>query len=484
MLFNSFEFIFIFFPIVFIVYFTLNKFRLIKLGKLWIVLSSLFFYSWWNIAYLPLLLASLFFNFYLGKLLGRKDNTKQKALLTFGIIVNVALLGYFKYTDFFLANVNFLFKTTFDLFNLALPLAISFFTFQQIAYLVDAYRKETKDYSFFDYALFVTFFPQLIAGPIVYHAELIPQLEGLKGKILNYKNVAIGFFIFILGLFKKVAIADTFAAWANTGFANSASLTVAEGWITSLSYTMQLYFDFSGYSDMAIGLALMFNIRLPLNFNSPYKSLSIQEFWRRWHMTLNTFLTKYLYIPLGGSRKGVLRTYINIMIIFTVSGIWHGAGWTFIIWGVMHGIASCINRLWSRKQLKLPPLLAWFITFNFVNIAWVFFRATSVNQALEVLSSMFNIRNLRSEPTLDAQTALFNTPVDFLSTNFSVIQMISVVMIAGLLIAFFAKNTYELSKTRLTNSIVGSVYIAALIAVVVYLAFSSFSNSEFIYFNF
>ena len=201
-------------------------------------------------------------------------------------------------------------------------------------------------------------------------------------------------------------------------------------------------------------------------------------------MTLNTFLTKYLYIPLGGSRKGVLRTYINIMIIFTVSGIWHGAGWTFIIWGVMHGIASCINRLWSRKQLKLPPLLAWFITFNFVNIAWVFFRATSVNQALEVLSSMFNIRNLRSQPTLDAQTALFNTPVDFLSTNFSVIQMISVVMIAGLLIAFFAKNTYELSKTRLTNSIVGSVYIAALIAVVVYLAFSSFSNSEFIYFNF
>lgn len=484
MLFNSFEFIFIFFPVVFIVYFILNKFRLVKLGKLWIVLSSLFFYSWWNIAYLPLLLASLLFNFYLGKLLGRKSNKQSKALLTFGIIANVALLGYFKYTDFFIANVNFLFKTSFDLFHLALPLAISFFTFQQIAYLVDAYRKETKDYSFFDYSLFVTFFPQLIAGPIVYHAELIPQLEGLRGKLFNYKNIAIGFFIFILGLFKKVAIADTFAAWANTGFENSTSLSVVEGWITSLSYTMQLYFDFSGYSDMAIGLALMFNIRLPLNFNSPYKSLSIQEFWRRWHMTLNTFLTKYLYIPLGGSRKGVFRTYINIMIIFTVSGIWHGAGWTFIIWGVMHGIASCINRLWSRKQFKLPPFLAWFITFNFVNIAWVFFRATSVNQALEVLGSMFNIRNLLSESTLQAQTALFDIPVEFLDTNFSVIQMIYVIMIAGLAIAFFTKNTYELSKTRLTHSIAGSVYIASLIVVVVYLAFSSFSNSEFIYFNF
>nr|WP_272914306.1 MBOAT family O-acyltransferase [Ureibacillus xyleni] len=443
-------------------------------------MSSLFFYSWWNVAYLPLLLGSIVFNYFYGKFLSSKSS---KLLLSFGIIVNVLVLGYFKYMDFFITNVNFLFSTTFELFHLLLPLGISFFTFQQIAYLVDSYRKESKDYSILDYSLFISFFPQLIAGPIVYHKDMLPQFVNSENRRINIQNIATGIFIFVLGLFKKVGIADTFAKWANSGFANSDNLTFVEGWITSLSYTMQLYFDFSGYSDMAIGLGLMFNIRLPLNFNSPYKSLSIQEFWRRWHMTLNQFLTKYLYFPLGGSKKGTTRTYINILIIFAVSGIWHGAGWTFVIWGMMHGIASCINRLWSKFGFRLPTFFAWFVTFNFVNIAWVFFRATSVQQAIDVLKSMFDVKNLLSTNYLAEQMMLFHTPTEFLGFSFSLVYFITFMMIACLIIALFTKNTWELSQLRF-NSIIGAVYVAAIITIATYVVFSNFSSSEFIYFNF
>ena len=239
-----------------------------------------------------------------------------------------------------------------------LPLAISFFTFQQIAFLVDSYRNETKKYSFFTYALFITFFPQLIAGPIVNHQELIPQLEDKKNYFLNPENIAKGIFIFSVGLAKKVGLADTLAIWANDGYANVETLSFLEAWITSLSYTLQLYFDFSGYSDMAIGLALIFNIKLPVNFYSPYKTRNIQEFWKSWHMTLNRFLTHYLYFPLGGSRKGSVRTYINIFIIFLVSGVWHGVVATFIIWGVLHGLASITVRFWGKLNIKLPYLVA------------------------------------------------------------------------------------------------------------------------------
>ena len=479
MLFTSFEFIFLFLPFVFIGYFILTKVHF-SLAKLFLVLSSFFFYSWWNIAYLPLLLGSIIFNYFYGKLLSSKQS---KALLTVGIIVNVLVLGYFKYMDFFITNVNFLFSTNYGLLHLLLPLGISFFTFQQIAYLVDSYRKESKDYSILDYSLFISFFPQLIAGPIVYHKEMLPQFVNNENRRINLQNMATGLFIFILGLFKKVGIADTFAKWANLGFDHSANLTFLEGWITSLSYTMQLYFDFSGYSDMAIGLGLMFNIRLPLNFNSPYKSLSIQEFWRRWHMTLNQFLTKYLYFPLGGSRIGTTRTYINILIIFAVSGIWHGAGWTFVIWGMLHGIASCINRLWSKFGYRLPKYLAWFLTFNFVNIAWVFFRATSVKQAMEVLNSMFNVKNLISANYLAEQLMLFHTPTEFLGVSFSLVYFITFMMLLCLSIALFAKNTWELSQLRF-NSAIGAVYVAALITIATYIVFTNFSSSEFIYFNF
>jgi len=393
MLFNSYEFIFLFLPITFFIYFYLNKKRLTEISKGFLVFASLFYYSWWNIAYLPLILVSMLFNYALGSQLSRYEQKKRccpkKRLLIFGIIVNLSLLGYFKYSDFFIENFNIVFSTHVSLLHLALPLAISFYTFQQIAYLVDSYRSETKEYDFLNYAVFVTFFPQLIAGPIVHHAEMMPQFANIRNKVINYHNIALGLFIFSIGLFKKVVIADTFAVWASNGFDLASHLTMLEGWITSLSYTFQLYFDFSGYTDMAIGIALLFNVKLPINFNSPYKSVSIQDFWRRWHMTLSRFLKDYVYIPLGGNRRGETRTYLNLFATFLLGGIWHGAGWTFIFWGALHGIALMLHRTWHHFGMKLPTLLAWFITFNFINITWVFFRAKEWNDALKVLHGMF-----------------------------------------------------------------------------------------------
>ena len=322
-------------------------------------------------------------------MLSSETQHNKKAILIFAILSNLTLLAYFKYADFFIENINFFTNNSYDLLHLALPLAISFFTFQQIAYLVDSYKKETKEYDFLNYALFVTFFPQLIAGPIVHHKEMMPQFKKAKNKVINYKNIAEGLFIFAMGLFKKVVIADTFASWATDGFDVAEKLDFIEAWSTSLSYTFQLYYDFSGYTDMAIGVALLFNIKLPTNFNSPYKALNIQDFWRRWHITLSRFLRDYIYIPLGGNQKGKSRTYLNLLITFLLGGFWHGAGWTFIFWGFLHGIALIIHRVWRELNFKMNKLLALFITFNFINISWVFFRAKEWDDAIKVLHGMF-----------------------------------------------------------------------------------------------
>ncbi|ESU34197.1 hypothetical protein G3A_02245 [Bacillus sp. 17376] len=289
----------LFLPVVWAVYMLLSRGAFLQLGVYWLVFSSLFFYSWWNPVYLLLIIISMVVNYSLGWMLGRTSSRSAgKLLLTLGVALNLAALGYFKYYDFFITNINFLFESQFPLMHLALPLAISFFTFQQIAYIVDAYRKETTEYSFLKYALFVSFFPQLIAGPIVHHKEMMVQVSN-ENRGLNFENIAKGLFVFGVGLFKKVVLADHFAVWASAGFDQTVELSFLEAWITLLSYTLQLYFDFSGYTDMAIGAALLFNIKLPLNFNSPYKAINIQDFWKRWHMTLTRFLTQYLYIPLG-----------------------------------------------------------------------------------------------------------------------------------------------------------------------------------------
>ncbi|HFU74823.1 MAG TPA: MBOAT family protein [Arcobacter sp.] len=486
MLFNSYEFIFMFLPLSFFIYFYLNKKHLTEASKGFLVFASLFFYSWWNIAYLPLILISMLFNYVLGNQLSKLQHThnkccSKKSLLTIGVIVNLALLGYFKYSDFFIENVNAAFGTQVPLLHLALPLAISFYTFQQIAYLVDSYRGETKEYDFLNYAVFVTFFPQLIAGPIVHHAEMMPQFANIRNKVINYRNIALGLFIFSMGLFKKVVIADTFAVWATNGFDIADKLNLIEAWATSLSYTFQLYFDFSGYTDMAIGAALLFNIKLPINFNSPYKALSIQDFWRRWHMTLSRFLKDYIYIPLGGNRKGELRTYTNLFTTFLLGGIWHGAGWTFVFWGALHGIALIIHKAWQNLNIKLPTLLAWFVTFNFINIAWVFFRAKEWEDAIKVLHGMFFGSLVLPVPLAHKLEFMKSFGVEFGNwlSDMQADREIFAWLIAALITTLVFKNSMQLRETFKPNLLHMFTTILFFLSI-----FILYRKSEFIYFNF
>ena len=484
MLFNSYGFIFIFLPTTFMLYFYLNHKRLTEASKGLLVFSSLFFYSWWNISYLPIILSSMLFNYLLGNTLANDSNKfSKKSILIFGIVVNITLLGYFKYTDFLIENWNLLSGEKIELLHLALPLAISFFTFQQISYLVDSYRKETKEYDFLNYALFVTFFPQLIAGPIVHHKEMMPQFEKRKNKLLNYHNIAMGLFIFSMGLFKKVIIADTFASWATAGFDVALTLNLFEAWATSLAYTFQLYFDFSGYTDMAIGAALLFNIKLPTNFNSPYKAKDIQDFWRRWHITLSRFLRDYIYIPLGGSRRGSIQTYINLMATFIIGGIWHGAGWTFIFWGFLHGFALVIHRVWKSLGFQLWNWLAWLLTFNFLNVTWVFFRAKNWEDATKVLDSMFSLDNVVLPKVFENKLAFLNEyAINFgyfgihIGANLNTIVWLSMVFI---IVLFFRSSSEQLKHFKLNYTTAIFTGLMLLSGIV-----SLNKVSEFLYFNF
>jgi len=360
MLFNSLPYIFVFLPLVLCVYFCLNRLQFTRSAKYWLVLASLFFYSWWNPKYLPLILTSITLNFLMGRLLIR---SRRRSLLFAGLVFNLGLLIYYKYTTFIIQNINLLLHTAYNPGPIVLPLAISFFTFLQIAYLVDCYQQKVKSTDFIDYSLFVTFFPHLIAGPLVHHSELIPQFSMPENKQVNWNNFYTGLCVFFIGLFKKVVIADTFAIWANAGFDASVPLTFYDAWGSSLSYTLQLYFDFSGYGDMAVGASLLFNIRLPWNFNSPYKATNIQDFWRRWHITLSRWLRNYLYIPLGGNRYGSFRTGVNLFLTFLLGGLWHGANWTFVICGAMHGLGAVAHKAWQSMGLKMSALAGWLVTF-------------------------------------------------------------------------------------------------------------------------
>ena len=490
MLFNSYEFIFAFLPVAFIIYFFLNRKRLIIAAKSWLVFCSLFFYSWWNVSYLSLILCSMIFNYAVGSAL-TKDNPRQKisrkSILIVGIVFNLALLGYFKYVDFFISNINFIIPDTFNQLNIVLPLAISFFTFQQIAYLVDSYKSKAKEYDFINYAIFVTFFPQLIAGPIVHHKEMMPQFEAVKNKVLNYKNISAGLFIFVIGLFKKIVIADTFAVYATQGFDYSITLDFIEAWITSLSYAYQLYFDFSGYTDMAIGGALLFNIKLPINFFSPYKALNIQDFWRRWHITLSRFLRDYVYIPLGGNRYGELNTCKNLMFTFLIGGLWHGAGWTFVLWGFLHGLALVIHRLWTKTKIRLPVVISWYLTFNFVVITWVFFRAKDWADAIKVLKGMFGFNGIilpsiiKNKISILAESGFnFGVMLSNLNITPSWYLFVFSIIVISFFIVVFAKNSMEMleefkpdTKTLIFVCILVTIAIIHLNKV-----------SEFLYFQF
>ena len=489
MLFNSYEFIFFFLPITFGIYFWLNKKRLTQASKAWMVFASLFFYSWWNIIYLPLILGSILFNFTVGSAITRansssfKKGLSRKKLLAFGIVSNILLLGYFKYMDFFIANTNILIGTQWDLLHIVLPLGISFFTFTQIAYLVDAYRDEVKEMDYLNYTLFVTFFPHLLAGPILHHKEMMPQFDTIKNKAINYKNISAGIFLFSIGLFKKVVIADTFAQWANTGFETTSALNLFEAWATSLSYTFQLYFDFSGYTDMALAVALLFNIKLPINFNSPYKALNIQDFWRRWHITLSRFLRDYIYIPLGGNRKGEFSTYANLFTVFLIGGLWHGASWMFIAWGALHGIAIVLHRAWQQMGQKMNTVLAWFITFNFINITWIFFRAKDWTQASSVINGMIGGNGIMLPEKYAKYVGIVQESILQFGTVYEHINgksQTTTYLILGFIMVLVLKNSMQLVEEFKPNR------LNLLFTLALFLTGVSMMSrvSEFLYFNF
>ncbi len=402
MLFNSFPFIFIFMPLCLGIYFWLGRQGSTTPTKAWLLLSSLIFYGYWKISFVPLLLLSIGVNFLLGKFLShvRQKKKESRRILVLGMIFNLSLIAYYKYADFLLSFLPLpqlagVLDQRLGLSGIILPLAISFYTFQQIAYLVDVFRGDKiPNYTILDYGLFVMFFPQLIAGPIVHHQEIIPQFNHPHNLFFSHRNFALGCVGFIIGLFKKVIIADGLSGWVALPFNNASELSFIEAWTAALSYTFQLYFDFSGYCDMALGIGLMLNIHLPINFDSPYKSTSIIEFWRRWHITLSNFLRDYLYIPLGGNRLGQGRQQINLMITMLLGGLWHGAGWTYIFWGGLHGLYLSINHVWKRRGLRLPKVLAWGATFISVVVGWVIFRAHSLVDAYHILWSMSGMNGI------------------------------------------------------------------------------------------
>jgi D-alanyl-lipoteichoic acid acyltransferase DltB (MBOAT superfamily) len=404
MLFNSYEFIFFFLPITLIVFSFIGNFGRKRTSILWLVGTSLFYYAWWNPAYLWLISASIISNYAFGIILSKQsthNRLSKKTILASGIFLNLLLLGYFKYANFFFDNISSMLGQATHIETIILPVAISFFTFQQIAYLVDAYEGKAQEYSFLHYCLFVTFFPQLICGPINHHKDMMPQFENDSTYKLRSANIAVGMTFFLIGLFKKVVLADGVAVYSVPGFEaaeHGVLLTFIEAWGCALAYTFQIYFDFSGYSDMAIGLGRMFGIHLPLNFHSPYKAVNIIEFWRRWHITLSRFLRDYLYIPLGGNRRGPSRRYLNLMVVMILGGLWHGAGWTFVAWGTLHGLYLVINNGWhaacralghdTERSTWWGRRLSQAVTFTAVVFAWVLFRADSFNGAQNIIYGM------------------------------------------------------------------------------------------------
>jgi D-alanyl-lipoteichoic acid acyltransferase DltB (MBOAT superfamily) len=409
-LFNSYIFLFLYLPFTLTLFFLLGRYNR-SLAGLFLFTSSLFFYGWWNPAFLGLLVGSIAFNYGIGVAIGKelssaKNNSanRLKWILWFGIIFDLSLLGYYKYANFFVDNLNLVTHSNWQVDKILLPLGVSFFTFTQIAFLVDTYRGKVKETNFIHYGLFVTYFPHLIAGPVLHHSEMMPQFAKPAIYKINWENFSVGLSIFAIGFFKKVVIADGVSPFASPVFnaaADGTALSFIEAWGGALAYTFQLYFDFSGYSDMAIGLSRLFGVKLPLNFDSPYKSKSIIEFWRRWHMTLSRFLRDYLYFALGGNRKGTARRYLNLFATMLLGGLWHGAGWTFVIWGGLHGLYLSINHAWlyllttlgyaDKKPNSIWQFFSMLLTFFVVILGWVFFRAPDVKTALDIISGMLGL---------------------------------------------------------------------------------------------
>lgn len=393
MLFNSVIFVTVFLPLALLGWFLLQKQENPLFAKIFLVGMSFWFYGYYNISYLWILLASLLLNYAVSALLSRCGEGKVRKYLTLGgILGNLALLFYFKYFNFFIDNCNFFLHTEFSVEKIALPLGISFFTFQQLSFLIERYRGGAPHYSFVDYAFFVSFFPQLIAGPIVLHSELIPQLQARKNRCFSLGDFYDGLTLFILGMGKKVLLADSLAVLVNAEYSNIPALDTPCAWIVIIWYMLELYFDFSGYCDMARGIAKMFGFCLPENFDSPFRAVSVRDFWRKWHMTLSRFLSQYVYIPLGGNRKGKARQCLNLLIVFLVSGIWHGANWTFIVWGLMHGLAVVFETLFPKARFPRDWMNR-LATAVFVTLTFSVFRSDSLEMAAALWQKLFTAGN-------------------------------------------------------------------------------------------
>lgn len=393
MLFNSVIFITIFLPLGVLGWFLLQKLENPSYAKLFLVGMSFWFYGYYNRYYLWILLASLAGNYFLSWLLeGQHASRRRKALAVCGILGNIGLLFYFKYFNFFIDNCNFFLHTDIQIEKIALPLGISFFTFQQLSFVMERFHERAPHYGLLDYAFFVSFFPQLVAGPIVLHSELVPQLQRRENRRFSWGDFYDGVTLFILGLAKKVLLADSLAVLVNAEYENISALDTPAAWITIIWYMMELYFDFSGYCDMARGIGRMFGFWLPENFDSPFRATSVREFWRRWHMTLSRFLSQYIYIPLGGNRKGKVRQCLNLLIVFLASGLWHGANWTFVLWGLMHGLAVVFETVFPKARFRWEWMNR-LATAVFVTLSFSIFRSDSLEMAALLWRKLFTAGN-------------------------------------------------------------------------------------------
>ncbi|RKJ45900.1 MBOAT family protein [bacterium 1XD8-76] len=482
MLFNSYIFLFLFLPVTLVFYYLLNRYKKYTQAKFFLIGMSGWFYAYFNVSYLILLCASVAVNYFFHCRICRE---KHKTDIVTGVGFNLLLLCYFKYFDFFIENINMVFGASMPLKNIVLPLGISFFTFQQISFLVDTYRGEAKRCGFTEYALFVVFFPQLIAGPIVTCGEMMDQFRDPARKKPDMNYLTKGVMLFTLGLVKKVILADTLGQAVDWGYDAIEVLDSTNAFLISVLYTFQLYFDFSGYCDMAKGIGCMLHIDLPANFHSPYQSTGIMEFWKRWHITLGRFFTKYVYIPLGGNRNGRWKTCRNSFIVFSLSGLWHGANWTFVLWGVMHGVGYIIDYLGKPIWKKLPRALSVFLTFCFVNLAFVAFRAPDLSTMCDMYRQIFS--GGIGLPMAEIAVFFHGSAWNYL---FEVVPGLSVVlknygpfvlfMALALYLVFVGKNAVERAENSRFQ--MGGAIAAAILFL--YCVVSLSGVSSFLYFNF
>lgn len=478
---NSFVFILLLLPMTILAYFVANKISL-RLGKIIIIGASVIFYSYSDWKAFNVLGISLIMNYTFIYLMGR-FRRKRKVFMAVPIIINIGLLVYFKYFNFLILIVNEIFDNDYALMEIIQPLGISFFTFQQIAYVVAICNKEIENKSLVDYLIYILYFPKVLMGPLMDPVEFSRQIDDKALKIIDCDNIACGIKIFSLGLFKKVMIADVFAKGTAWGWANADKATAVDWMLITLFYTFEIYFDFSGYSDMAVGASQMLNITLPINFDSPYKALSIRDFWKRWHISLTRFFTKYVYIPLGGDRKGKLRTYANTMLVFLVSGLWHGANWTFILWGILHGALMVFDRIFEKSEKKIFEPVRWFITFATVNVLWLLFRSESITQWKYIVKAMLMMQNttISSELIdcffLQETNFVMNTFHFAWTTKIRGFWMFAYVILA-LGICLVPENNYK----NLNKLSIRTMILAAIMFVWGFICLSS--ESIFVYFNF